>query len=254
MHYIIHRGLFLINRLLMNTFANIMMAKEVILMKRTALKERALPNYSRGEETANMVTHIVGGGIGILVSITAIIISVLHHNVSGIVSCSIYGFTMIALYTVSSIYHGLHKSTAKKVMQVIDHCTIYFLIAGTYTPILLSAIAKTDPMTAWIVFGIEWGFASLGATLTAIDLKKYKAFSMICYICMGWCIIAVLKATVSAITLNGFIWLLVGGIFYTIGAVLYGIGSKKRYFHTVFHIFVDLGSIFQAICIIFYVI
>lgn len=222
-------------------------------MERTQLKDRVLPPYTRGEDRANMITHIIGGGIGILTLVFSILIAAFHKNVWGIVSGSIYGFSMIALYSVSSIYHGLKPGTAKKVMQVIDHCTIYFLIAGTYTPILLSSIRPNFPALAWSIFGVEWGFAALAAVFTAIDHEKYKKLSMGCYIGMGWCIVIVLKATVMSMGLAGFLWLLAGGISYTVGAVLYAIGKKKPVCHTVFHVFVDIGSILQAVCILFYV-
>ena len=222
-------------------------------MKRTPLKERLLPDYNKLEDLANMITHIVGGSMGIVITVFAVLVSAIHRNIWGVVSGSIYGFTLIALFTMSSVYHGLKAGMAKKVFQVIDHCTIYFLIAGTYTPILLSGIRAKHPFTAWLIFGIEWGFALLGATLNAIDLKKYNIFSMICYIGMGWCVLAVLKPTIEALTVKGFLWLLAGGVSYTIGAILFVIGAKKRYYHSVFHIFVNLGSILQAISIIFYV-
>ena len=108
------------------------------MAKRIRLRDRLLPDYTRGEEIMNMVTHIVGGGIGIIALVACVIKAVLGDNVLGVVGSAIYGGTMIALYAVSSVYHGLRPSTGKKVMQVIDHCTIYFLICGTYTPILLS--------------------------------------------------------------------------------------------------------------------
>lgn len=222
-------------------------------MERTKLKDRVLPPYTRVEDRANMITHIIGGGIGILTLVFSILIAAFHKNVWGIVSGSIYGFSMIALYSVSSIYHGLKPGMAKKVMQVIDHCTIYFLIAGTYTPILLSSIRPNFPALAWSIFGVEWGFAALAAVFTAIDHEKYKKLSMGCYIGMGWCIVIVLKATVMSMGLAGFLWLLAGGISYTVGAVLYAIGKKKPVCHTVFHVFVDIGSILQAVCILFYV-
>ena len=126
-------------------------------MKRTPIDERKLPSYSRGEEIMNMVTHIVGGAVGIAALVFGVILSAMHHNVWGIVGASIYGATMIWLYTMSSIYHGLLPSRAKKIMQVLDHCTIYALIAGTYTPILLVAIRPVYPVLAWVCFGLEWG-------------------------------------------------------------------------------------------------
>lgn len=201
----------------------------------------------------NMVTHIVGGAIGVAVLVAGVLLAVKHHSVWGIVSLSFYGVSMIWLYTMSSVYHGLAPSRAKKVMQVLDHCTIYALIAGTYTPILLVALRPHYPVLAWVCFGIEWGLLALTTTLTAVDLRKYRVFSMICYIFMGWLVIFIVPHVMEVMTPAGFYWLLAGGIAYTVGAILYGIGSKKPWFHSVFHIFVLLGSIFQAIAILFYI-
>lgn len=223
-------------------------------MKRTKLIDRILPDYTNGEEVFNMVTHIIGGGLGIVYLVICVIVSALHHNVWGVVSSAIYGASVISLFTMSSVYHGVKHTMAKKVLQVIDHCTIYFMIAGTYTPIMLSLVRRTNPAIAWTVFGVVWGIAALAITLTAIDLKKYNVFSMICYIGMGWCIILTVVPVYRALTFCGFMWLLGGGIMYTIGAVLFGIGAKVRYMHSVFHIFVVLASLMHFICILFYVI
>ena len=222
-------------------------------MKRTPINERKLPSYTRGEEIMNMVTHIVGGAMGLLILVFGILFAVQHHSVWGIVSISIYAVTMIWLYTMSSVYHGLNPGRAKKVMQVLDHCTIYALIAGTYTPILLVAIRPLYPVLAWVCFGIEWGLLALTTTLTAIDLRKYRVFSMICYIFMGWLVIFILPQVIEALSFTGFIWLLIGGIAYTVGAILYGIGSKVPWFHSIFHIFVLLGSAFQAVAVLWFI-
>ena len=200
----------------------------------------------------NMVTHIIGGGLGILILTLCLLKAILGKNTPGIIGSAVYGFTMVALYAMSSIYHGLRPSTGKKVLQVIDHCTIYFLICGTYTPILLSAFLPVYPALCWGLLAVEWALAILAATLTAIDLKKYNVFSMICYIAMGWGIILFLPQTIHVLTKGGFLLLLSGGIAYTLGAILYGIGSKARWFHSVFHIFVVLGSILQFLAILFY--
>ncbi len=222
--------------------------------KRTNLASRSLPSYTKGEEIFNMVTHIVGGAMGVLGLVYLIILSALKKDSWGIVGSAIYGSSLIALYTMSSVYHGLKESTAKKVMQVMDHCTIFFLIAGTYTPILLSAIRRVSPAWAWSIFGIVWGFAVLGIVLNAIDLRRYAKFSMICYIGMGWCIILAGKVALRAIPFNGFAYLLFGGIAYTIGAVFYILGVKHKYIHSVFHIFVVLGSLLQFLSIAGYII
>ncbi len=221
-------------------------------MKRIKLSDRRLPNYTTGEEIMNMVTHIVGGALGLVVLILCVLRAVWRGATLSIIGCSVYGASIVTLYTISSVYHGLHSGMAKKVLQVIDHCTIYFLIAGTYTPILLSVFVPTYPMIGWGLLAAEWILAALAATLTAIDLKKYTVFSMICYIGMGWGIIFFLPQTVELMTVPGFSLLLSGGIAYTVGAVLYGIGAKKHWMHSVFHIFVVIGSLLQFLAIYLY--
>jgi hemolysin III len=218
-------------------------------MKRTKLADRLLPDYTRGEEIMNMVTHIVGGALAVAVLVLCVIRSALHGNLTGLLTSIFYGITMIATYTMSSVYHGLHPGTGKKVLQIIDHCTIYTLIAGTYTPIVLTAIAPKYPLIGWGLFAVEWALAALATTFTAIDLKKYNVFSMICYIGMGWGIAFFFPQTLEVMTLPGFLLLLAGGIAYTIGAVLYGIGGKRKWMHSVFHIFVVLGSGLQFLAI-----
>ncbi len=224
-------------------------------MKRTKLKDRLLPDYTRGEEIFNMVSHIVGGGAGVIICALCIIKSFLNHDAYQIVGSFIYGFSMIILYTVSSVYHGLKPPMGKKVMQVIDHCSIFILISGTYTPIALSSLRVYSTALGWVVFGVVWGVSALGITLNAIDLKKYNLFSIICYLAQGWCIVFTGKIALAAIGTRGFLWLLAGGIAYTVGAVLYAIAGKKtvRYMHSVFHIFVVIGSILQFIAIFLYV-
>lgn len=221
---------------------------------RIKLKDRQLPDYFRGEEIMNMVTHIVGGGLGVLALVLCVVRAALHRNGYGVVGSVIYGFSLIALYTVSSVYHGLKPGMGKKVMQVLDHCTIYLLIAGSYTPIALSALREAFPALGWSIFGVEWGLLALAVTLTAIDLRQYRVFSMICYIGMGWAILPFWRQTAQALGSVGFGLLLAGGILYTIGAVLYGIGSKKHWIHSVFHIFVVLGSVCHFFAIYLYAI
>ena len=224
-------------------------------MTRTKLKDRKLPDYTRGEEIFNMVTHIVGGGVGVVALTLCVIFAALHRNAWGVVGSAIYGTTMIVLYTMSSIYHGLKPTlTAKKVLQVMDHCSIFLLIAGTYTPIALTSLRAYSPKLGWTVFAVVWGLAVIGITLNAIDLKKYKVFSMICYLFMGWCIVFAAKPTYLAIGMGGVTFLVAGGVAYTIGALIYMLCKKKRYAHSIFHIFVVLGSILQFFSILFYII
>lgn len=223
-------------------------------MKRTKLADRKLPDYTKGEEIFNMVTHIVGGSIGIIATALCIIIGVIHKNVYGIISGSIFGITMIVLYTMSSIYHGLRPNTAKKVFQILDHCSIYFFIAGTYTPFCLCTLREYSNAVGWVSLAVIWLLAAIGITFNAIDLKSFKVLSMILYLGMGWCIVVMSKTIFSLLGIGGFSLLLAGGIAYTVGAVFYALGSKRRYIHSVFHIFVLIGSLLHSLCILIYVI
>lgn len=212
-----------------------------------------LPDYTRGEEITNTITHILGALFAVAAIPILIVTAASHHNPWAIVSGAIYGATLLIMFTVSSVYHGLPVGNAKRVMRVIDHCDIYFLIAGTYTPILLVAIRPLNPALAWSIFGVEWALTAIAVTLNAIDLKRFEKVSMVCYIGMGWCVIAVLRLTIEAMTVPGFMLLLAGGIAYTIGAVLYGIGKKVRYMHSLFHVLVIVGSVLQFFAILLYV-
>lgn len=224
-------------------------------MRRTKLADRKLPIYTKGEEIFNMTTHIVGGALGVVALVLCIIFSAIHHNGYGVISSIIYGITMILLYTMSSIYHGLRpNTTAKKVFQVLDHCSIFLLIAGSYTPFALCTLREYNSALGWSIFGIIWGLAILGIVLNAIDLKNFKVFSMICYLIMGWCIIVRINVVIERLGWIGFSLLLAGGIVYTIGAIFYGVGKKKKYMHSIFHLFIFAGSLLQFLCIVLYVV
>ena len=223
-------------------------------MKRTKLSDRILPTYTKGEEIFNMTSHIVGGALGVVATGLCVVFAAIHGNGYGVVSGAIYGTTMIILYTMSSIYHGLNpKRKAKKVFQVLDHCSIYLLIAGSYTPFALVSLREYNTALGWTIFGIVWAMAILGITLNSIDIKKYKVFSMICYLVMGWCIVFKVNLLPSLIGVGGFILLLLGGLSYTIGAIIYGLGKKHKYMHSVFHLFILLGSILHFFTILLYV-
>ncbi len=221
-------------------------------MTRTCLRDRRLPAYTKGEEIFNMVTHIVGGGIGVLTLVFCLIVSAFKNSAVAAVTSVIFGVSMIAVYSISSVYHGLREGTAKKVLQVLDHCTIYFLIAGTYTPMLMCGLVRTNPTAAFITLFAVWGLTILAITLNAIDLKKYKAFSMVCYIGIGWAIIFSIGDMYRALTPVGFWLLLSGGVVYTLGTGFYKFGKNKKYFHSIFHIFVVVGSILHSLSVIFF--
>lgn len=173
-------------------------------MPRTPLKDRTLPNYTRGNEIFNMVSHIVGAALGIVALVTCVIMGALRGTVWSVVSGAIFGASMILLYTISSVYHGLKKPMAKKVMQVLDHCTIYLLIAGTYTPVTLVTIRSFDPAMGWVIFGVVWAAAILGSVFTAIDFHKYRVLSYSFESYLGH--ISRVKATENSATRQGPSW------------------------------------------------
>lgn len=223
-------------------------------MKRTKLRDRILPKYTKGEEIFNMTSHIVGGVLGIVALVLCVVFAAVHGNGYGVVSGAIYGVTMVILYTMSSIYHGLNpKRKAKKVFQVLDHCSIYLLIAGSYTPFALCTLREYNTALGWTIFGVIWFVAILGIILNSIDIKKFRVFSMICYLVMGWCIVFKINLLPELLGTAGFVLLLLGGLAYTIGAILYGLGKKHKYMHSVFHLFILLGSLLQFFTILLYV-
>ncbi len=220
------------------------------------LKEKiTLPFYTRSEERCNMITHIVGGAFGIVALVLCVIRAVFHGDLWGAVCGSVYGFSIVLLFTMSSIYHGLVPIKAKKVFRVIDHCTIYLLIAGTYTPIVLVSIRSVAPVMAWTIFGIVWFSAILAITLTAIDMHKFRVFSMVAYLAMGWCVLICLRDAIAAVGGKGMLLIFIGGVLYTIGAVIYMVGKKKQveYAHSVFHLFVLFACVLHFIAIFCYV-
>lgn len=223
-------------------------------MVRVKLRDRILPKYTKGEEIFNMTSHIVGAVLGIVATVLCIVFAAIHGNVYGVVSGAIYGVTMIILYTMSSIYHGLSpKRYSKRVFQVLDHCSIFLLIAGSYTPFALCTIREYDTASGWVIFGVIWAVAILGIVLNSIDIKRFKVFSMICYLLMGWCIVFKVGLLPKLLGTAGFVLLLLGGIAYTVGAVIYGLGKKHKYMHSVFHLFILLGSLLQFFCILLFV-
>lgn len=216
------------------------------------MKKITIPKYTLGEELMNAISH----GLGVLLGITALVLTVVfsakNHNTIGIVSSCIYGSTMIIMYLMSCIYHALSpKLKAKKVFRIIDHCDIYLFIAGCYTPYCLSLIGGA---TGWIIFAIIWISAIIGVLLNAINLEKFQVPSMIMYLVMGWMIIFSYNSISALLPKAGLVLLITGGISYTVGAIFCGIGAKKKYFHSIFHLFVLAGSILQFLSIAMYVV
>ena len=208
-----------------------------------------MPLYSRGEERFNMITHIVGSGLGLVALLFCVIVAAYNQNMWAVASGLVYGFSVIILFTMSSIYHGLHLGLPKRVFRILDHCTIYVLIAGTYTPVLLTHFREAYPTEAWIIFGIIWGLALIGIILNAIDLKRFLVFSVICYLGMGWAALFRINQLISVLGVPFFVLILIGGILYSVGVIFYALGRRKKYMHSIFHLFVIAASILHSVAI-----
>lgn len=209
------------------------------------------PKYTLSEELISAISH----GIGVLLAIAGMVLCIvkaaMDGNTIGVVSSSLYGSFMIILYLMSTLYHSFKPTVkAKKVFRIFDHCSIFLLIFGTYVPYTLVTLKGA---LGWTLFGIVLGAAILGIVLNAVNLEKFKKLSMVCYLVMGWTIIGAIKQVYNNIDLNGLILLALGGVIYTIGAVIYGLGKKVKYMHSVWHIFVLLGTILQFFSIYLYV-
>ncbi len=217
----------------------------------------SIPNYTLTEELINSITHGVGSLLGITALVLCVVLSIMHGNIWAVVSSAIYGSSLVILYTMSTIYHALKINMAKRVFRVIDHCSIYLLIAGTYTPYTLVTLRNESVWglsVGWILFGIVWGAAAMGITFNAINIKKFRIVSMITYIAMGWVIVLASAPLARALDGVGIGLLLTGGVIYTVGALFYAFGKKHRYMHSLFHVFVLAGSILHFFSILLYVI
>ncbi len=211
-----------------------------------------IPKYTLGEEITNSITHGIGGLLGIAALVLAIVRAAINHHPAGVVASSIYGATMIIMFTISCLYHSFSpKIKAKKVFRIIDHCDIYVFIAGCYTPFCISLIGGA---LGWTLFGVIWGCAIIGVILNAINLEKYKVISFILYLIMGWMVVASIGPLKNLLPVNGLILLVSGGVAYTLGALFYLVGAKKKYIHSVFHVFVLIGAVLQFFSIYLYAI
>ena len=201
--------------------------------------------YTPGEEVANAVTH----GIGALCALAAIAIlsvfSVLYGSTLTVVSVSVYGATLLVLYLSSTLYHAIDREKAKFVFRVFDHCNIFLLIAGTYTPIVLSGIGGAF---GWTVFGLIWAVAAIGIVLNAVNLKRYAKISLLLYILMGWAIIFTFSSLKTALGMESVILLIGGGVSYTVGVIFFVL--RKKYMHAIWHLFVLGGSILHFFAIL----
>ncbi len=197
--------------------------------------------YSLGEEIFNSVSHGAGGMLSIAGTVILIVFAAIYSNAWGVAGSAIYGASLIILYTMSTLYHAITNRRAKAFFRIMDHNTIFFLIAGTYTPITLVPLRG---VIGWVLFGIVWAAAILGIVLNSIDLEKYRKPSVVCYVAMGWVVLIAIKPMLEKVNVLSLWFLLIGGLFYTIGIVFY-IKKDKKYFHSVWHLFTIAGSIFH---------
>ena len=205
-------------------------------------QKKPMPLYTLGEEIGNAVTH----GTGTLLAVWGTVLMILKSTDAWqVVSACIYGASLMILFTMSCLYHALGNNAGKRVMRVFDHTGIFFLIAGTYTPYTLVAIRGA---LGWVVFGLVWAAAIVGIVLNSISIEKFKTFSMICYVAMGWCVVIAIVPLLRAIPLEGFLLLLGGGVLYTVGILFYR-QKNRRWFHTVWHVFVLAAAVLQFLSI-----
>lgn len=214
------------------------------------MSSRSTPEYSVAEEIAHTITH----GVGALLSIAGLAVLVAFASLNGdvwhIVSSSIYGATLIILYSASSLYHGVSHPRAKSILQQFDHAAIYLLIAGTYTPFLLVSLRGA---WGWSLFGVIWSIALFGMVVEFVDAKRFKKLSLWLYLGLGWIVVLAINPMLENVAPGGLILLLLGGLSYSLGVIFY-VREQMAYSHAIWHLFVLAGSVFHFFSILFYVI
>ena len=212
-----------------------------------------LANYSRREDWLNSISHMVGGGLSVVALVLCLVRAVLARRWDYAVLGLVYGLTMIAMYSCSSVYHALRPNRGKRAMRLVDHAMIYPMIAGTLTPLAVLVIVPVRPVLGWVLVGVAWAVVAAAVPITLTLFNKTKITQMVLYLALGWMVIVAVKTLWAHFDRTG-MWLLVsGGLAYTLGAALYGIGAKKPYFHSVFHFFVLAGSVLHFFSLYLYV-
>ena len=214
-------------------------------------KERiSVPSYTLCEELVNSISHGVAAAFSIW-GLVMLIIKASKVGAMAVTTVTLFGTTMILLYTISCIYHALSpRITGKKVMRVIDHCNVFLLVFGTIIPI---ALVGMTGICGWIYFGIVGFITLLGIIFSAIDVEKNEKIEVVCHLVNGWSAVLFIKPLIAGVGVTGLILIILGGVMYSIGALLYGLGSTKKYMHSVFHFFCIFGTIFHYIAIYLYV-
>ncbi len=203
------------------------------------IQQKVNEHYTLGEEIANGITHGIGAAFSIAGLVILVVLAVLYGTVWHIVSFSIFGASLIILYTASTLYHSIQVPQARRILRIIDHSSIFPLIAGTYTPFLLTALRGP---WGWTLFGIVWGIALLGITFKIFFIGKLEVLSTLAYVVMGWLCVIALKQMLATMPPQGVAWLIAGGIVYTVGVLFYAI-KKIPYNHAIWHLFVLGGSV-----------
>ena len=214
------------------------------------MSDKPIKRYTVGEEICNSVSHGIGAIIGICGTSVLLTLAVIHQSKLAFITSAIYGFSMILLFTMSTVYHAVQPPKAKEILRIFDHTSIYLLIAGTYTPFCLVAL-QGNTKGIWVCVAV-WACAILGIILNAIDLKKTEKLGLILYVIMGWSVIAVIKDVVNAIPTPAFWYLLLGGLAYT-GGIIFYVQKNKKYAHCIWHFFVLTGGILHFIAVAGYV-
>lgn len=212
-----------------------------------------LVDYSRKEDWVNSITHIIGAVFALVVTVLCVARGITLNRVDYVVLSLIYGITMLSVFVCSSVYHGLRPNKAKKAMRVVDHAMINFMIVGTITPYMVLAVAPLNPIMGWTLLIACWVAAITAVVITFTLFNKTKVIQMVLYMVIGWSSFMTVFVLWKHFSKDAIFLMVTGGIAYTIGAILYGIGRKKRYIHAVFHIFIILGAVLHFLGLYLYV-
>ncbi|MET3698516.1 channel protein (hemolysin III family) [Bacillus oleivorans] len=205
--------------------------------------------FSKKEEIANSITHAIGAALSIAALIILIVYASIYGTAWHVVSFTLYGSSMVLLYTCSTLLHSFPEGKVKDFFEIMDHSSIYFFIAGTYTPFLFVVI---QGWLGWTIFGIIWGIAIAGTVLKSFFVKKYLFTSTVLYVVMGWVIVFAWKPLTDSLAAEGILLLVIGGILYTIGSIFY-VWRGFAYHHAVWHLFVMAGTALHFFCVLLYV-
>jgi hemolysin III len=206
-------------------------------------------SYTVGEEIANSITHGIGTGLAVAGLTILVVLAAIYGDVWRVVSFSVYGSTLVILYLASTLYHSIQNPKVKRILRIFDHASIYLLIAGSYTPFVLVNMRGT---LGWTLFGIVWGIAIVGIVFKTIFIGRFEKLATAGYVLMGWLIVVAFKEMFASISVGGIIWIVIGGVTYTVGVIFYA-WQRLPYNHAIWHLFVLGGSICHYFAVLFHV-